>query len=118
MNATILFGHGSRDPIWRNAIDRVARRILELNPDSQVRCAFLELTEPDLPSAVSELVSLSATVITVLPMFLGVGKHAREDLPLLIARLEERFQSVKFVVKPSVGEVPEVIDLVARLAIS
>lgn len=118
MHATLLFAHGSRDPAWRQPMLNVAQRMTELSPDVCVRCAFLELTEPSLPAAAAEVVALGARQITIVPMFLGVGKHAREDLPLLLAELTERYPAVQWRLKPSAGEEPAVIDLLARLALS
>jgi sirohydrochlorin cobaltochelatase len=116
MQVTILFGHGSRDPAWRAAIDRVAERMRAIDPQCGVRCAFLELTEPDLHQAASELIAAGATRVIVLPMFLGVGRHAREDLPLLVRELQRKYPAIQFVLKPSVGEEPAVIELLANLA--
>ena len=59
----VLFAHGSRDPLWRLPMDAVAQRITALNPAARVVCAFLELTTPDLPSAVAEAEISSASPV-------------------------------------------------------
>lgn len=117
MQVTILFGHGSRDPGWRIPIDRVAERMRAINPECGVRCAFLELTEPNIERVADELITAGATRIAVLPMFLGVGRHAREDLPLIVSELQIKHPGIDFVLKPSVGEEPAVIELLANLAL-
>ena len=117
MQNTILFGHGSRDPAWRIPIDRVAERMRAIDPQCGVRCAFLELTEPDIKQVATELIANGVTHITVLPMFLGVGRHAREDLPLLVQELQLKYPKVEFELKPSVGEEPLVIEVLAKLAL-
>ncbi len=114
----ILFAHGSRDPLWRKPMEAVAARISEMAPDRPVRCAFLELSSPDLQTSASELIDLGLQAITVVPMFLGVGKHAREDLPVLMAGLEQRYPDVVFSLQPSVGENPRMIDMLAQIALS
>lgn len=116
MQATILFGHGSRDPLWRIPIDTVAQRMLALDPQCCVRCAFLELTEPDLASTTAELVALGVNSITIVPMFLGVGRHAREDLPVLVKALQADYPEVLFYLQPSVGEDARVVELLAQIA--
>jgi sirohydrochlorin cobaltochelatase len=118
MHNTILFGHGSRDPAWRIPIDRIAERMHAIDPKCGVRCAFLELTKPDIHQVASELIAAGTTQITVLPMFLGVGRHAREDLPLLVTELQGKYPEVDFVLKPSVGEEPSVIELLAQLGLA
>ena len=116
MQATILFGHGSRDPLWRLPIDTVAQRMLAIDPQCCVRCAFLELTEPDLASTTAELVALGVSCITIVPMFLGVGRHAREDLPVLVQALQLDYPKVCFMLQPSVGEDARVVELLAQIA--
>jgi sirohydrochlorin cobaltochelatase len=115
---TILFAHGSRDPLWRKPIEAVASHIQALAPAVHVRCAYLELTVPDLPTSAAELVTLGVTSITVVPMFLGVGRHARDDLPLLMAALQDSHPHVAFDLRPAIGEDAQMIELMARIALS
>jgi sirohydrochlorin cobaltochelatase len=117
-NAIILFGHGSRDALWHLPIQAVAERIRTTSPTTTVTCAYLELTEPSLGDAAAALISTGVSDITILPMFLGVGRHAREDLPALIAELKQNHPKIAFQVQPAVGENPAVLDLLAQIALS
>ena len=116
--AIILFGHGSRDALWHLPIQAVAERIRITSPSTTVTCAYLELTEPSLGDAAATLIKLGVSDITILPMFLGVGRHAREDLPALIADLKQNHPSTVFQVQPAVGENPAVLDLLAEIALA
>jgi sirohydrochlorin cobaltochelatase len=104
MHAIILFAHGSRDPLWHKPIQAVAQRIAERDTKVLVRCAYLELTEPDLLHVANELASAGATSISVVPLFLGVGKHAREDLPVLIAQVKATHPTIAVTCQRAVGE--------------
>jgi len=114
--AIVLFAHGSRDPLWRAPMEAVATRIAAQNPDRKVSCAYLELCEPSLPDAVQLLVADGATALTVVPMFLGTGKHAREDLPLLVQELRTAHPAVQFHVQTAIGEDPRMTALMAEIA--
>lgn len=114
----ILFAHGSRDPQWRAPMEAVATRAAALQPQARVRCAYLELTEPDLPSCAATMVAEGVDTITIVPMFLGVGRHAREDLPQLLGELRMRHPQVRFELRPSIGEDARVVDMLARIALS
>jgi sirohydrochlorin cobaltochelatase len=113
----ILFGHGSRDPLWHKPIEAVALRIATLSPQTLVACAYLELSTPDLATATQTLLNRGVHAITILPMFLGVGKHAREDLPLLVGNLQIAHPNVLFTLKPALGEDTRLIQLVAEIAL-
>jgi sirohydrochlorin cobaltochelatase len=116
-NAIILFGHGSRDAMWHLPIQAVAERIRVTSPTTTVTCAYLELTEPPLGAAAAGLIESGVSSITILPMFLGVGRHAREDLPALIAELKQNHPNTNFQVQPAVGENTAVLDLLAKIAL-
>jgi sirohydrochlorin cobaltochelatase len=116
--AIILFGHGSRDALWHLPIQAVAERIRVTSPSTTVTCAYLELTEPSLGNAAADLIASDVSEITILPMFLGVGRHAREDLPALITELKQNHPNTTFQVQPAVGENTQVLDLLAEIALS
>jgi sirohydrochlorin cobaltochelatase len=116
MTAIVLFAHGSRDPAWQRPMLAVAQRIRDQLPQAWVACAYLELTEPSLTQAVAQAVTLGHVQIRVLPMFLGVGKHVREDLPVLMAQLQQDHPQVRFDLQPAVGEQSAVLDALALAA--
>jgi sirohydrochlorin cobaltochelatase len=116
--AVVLFAHGSRDPLWRKPVESVAARLRERDASAMIACAYLELTEPDLQTAVKTLVNEGASSIRVVPMFLGVGRHAREDLPLLMTELRALYPKVVFELQQSIGEDQRLIDLIADIAMS
>ncbi|NBW24832.1 MAG: cobalamin biosynthesis protein CbiX [Betaproteobacteria bacterium] len=115
--ALVLFAHGSRDPLWHKPIQAVAASIARQSPGARVACAYLELSQPDLPQVTSELAAEGIGHITVMPMFLGVGRHAREDLPQLVAQLQGQYPDMVFQLMPAVGENPQVVDMLASVAL-
>jgi sirohydrochlorin cobaltochelatase len=113
----IVFAHGSRDPLWKRPIEDVAIRIRERNPQTPVACAYLELTTPDLTQVAAEMIASGVARIRITPLFLGVGRHAREDLPFLVSDLKIRYPSVHFELQAAVGENAKLIDLMAQIAL-
>jgi len=118
MQAVILFAHGSRDPLWHLPMQAVQERVALMQPQTPVTCAYLELSQPDLPQAVSGLLAQGVSHIRVVPMFLGVGKHVRHDLPQMMAELVQQYPEVTFECQPAVGEHPDLLDLLARIAVA
>ena len=115
---TILVAHGSRDPLWRGPVEAVARCIRANDPAVHLRCAYLELAAPDLPTSVAELAALGVKSIKVVPLLLGVGKHAREDMSQLMAGLRTVYPQIQFTLRPAIGENDQLIELIARIAMS
>jgi sirohydrochlorin cobaltochelatase len=116
--AIILFAHGSRDPLWHAPLLAIRDRIQSQAPDVQVRCAYLELTEPDLPTCAAELIQSGIQQLRILPMFLGMGRHARTDLPELIAQLQTQHPAIQLDVLPALGENPDLIALTCQIALN
>ncbi len=112
----VLFAHGSRDPLWRLPIDAVAQRIASQWPHLAVAVAFLELTEPDLPSTIEQMMKQGLSCVRIVPMFLGVGRHAREDLPEIVEKLTEAYPQMRFDLVAAIGEHPAMTSLMAEIA--
>ena len=120
-------------------MEAVAARIAQTHPQTAVACAYLELCEPNLPQAAADMIAhleLNATnsianysnnmpantqkslTIRILPMFLGMGKHAREDLPEIAAQLRITHPQVHFEIAQAIGEDERVTQLLAELAVA
>jgi len=117
MRAIVLFAHGSRDPLWHRPMQAVATRVEQRLPSARVACAYLELSSPSLDQAVQQLVEAGCTQVRVVPMFLGVGKHVREDLPGMLQSLIDQHPRIAFEPLPAVGEHPDLLDLMAEIAV-
>ena len=113
----VLFAHCSRDPLWHRPIEAVAAQIRLSSPDTLVACAYLELSQPDLPTAVADLVAQGARAVRIVPMFLGVGRHAREDLPALVHDLRVQYHLIPILLQDAVGEDPRMVQLLAQIAL-
>ena len=104
MKAIILFGHGARDPRWREPFDRLAKLWQEQHQNTPVELAFLEMMQPSLEEAVSALSTQGATQITVVPVFFGQGGHLRNDFPVLLEACQQQYPNIKLSATPAVGE--------------
>lgn len=116
--AVVLFAHGSRDPLWSAPIEAVAQAIQHSRPDLVVSCAYLELTQPDLATVVSRLAAQGLQQLCIVPMFLGVGRHAREDLPQLLTVLSRQHPQLQLSLQPAVGENPRVVAALANAVVA
>ncbi|AWW44061.1 cobalamin biosynthesis protein CbiX [Polynucleobacter paneuropaeus] len=112
MKAIILFGHGARDPRWREPFDRLASLWRSQHPQTLIELAFLEMMQPSLEEAVASLGALGATQITVVPVFFGQGGHLRNDFPVLLDACRAQFPNIVLSATPAVGEDPSVLQAI------
>ncbi|MBL0147915.1 MAG: CbiX/SirB N-terminal domain-containing protein [Ideonella sp.] len=117
VNGLLLFAHGARDPAWALPFEAVARRCREQQPGRPVQLAFLEFMTPNLVQAGDLLAAQACTTVNVVPLFLGAGGHVRKDIPVLMAQLVERHPALKWHLQPTVGESPELVEAMARIAL-
>lgn len=111
--AIVLFAHGSRAPDLKEELGRVCELVRAEGSAPIVEMSFLELAEPDMPTAIQRCLDQGATTITVVPYLLNVGMHLRRDLPGLIAGVREQFAGTTIKLAPHLG----VDELLARLVI-
>lgn len=115
--AIVFFAHGSRDPLWQAPMQAIAERAQALDPARVVQLAYLELCEPSLPEVVARVAGSGVTECAIMPLFLGMGRHAREDLPALLDQLRTAHPGVAFNLLPALGEDARLVELAARLAV-
>jgi len=113
MNGLILFAHGARDPRWAVPFQRLQQIVSMQHPHSQVVLAYLELMSPSLPAAVATLVAQGAEDISIVPLFLGPGAHLRQDFPLLLDELRQRYPHIKLAALPALGESEALLHAIA-----
>jgi sirohydrochlorin cobaltochelatase len=116
--ALILFAHGARDPRWAEPFLAIAERIRLADPARPVELAFLELMEPDLDEAARRLAAGGATRIDVVPLFLGMGGHLRNDLPPRVEAVRAALPAVEIRLHAAIGENEAVIAVVASAALA
>lgn len=102
--AVILFAHGARDPQWAEPVLAVAQQLRQYLPGAFVQPAFLEFLLPSLPDAVEAVLARGHRRVLLVPVFIAVGGHLREDLPRLLASVRSVHPDVSIEVMPALGE--------------
>ena len=116
-SALILFAHGSRDPEWVRPFEHLRETIQHAMPVSSIALAYLESATPDLTTTIRMLAASGVTSIRVLPLFLAMGKHLRDDIPALAQRAIAEFPGIDIEFLPALGEAPEFVDALTRIAL-
>lgn len=97
MEAILVIGHGSRSLEAQNEFNRVVNMVSEKS-GAIVKGASMELCDPDIPSAVEELLNENPEikVIKAVPLFLFEGIHIKVDIPEILEKKREKYPHVEF----------------------
>jgi sirohydrochlorin ferrochelatase len=112
----IIVDHGSRMTESNQLLESVAAafgsRFQTRFPI--VEPAHMELAQPSIADAYAKCVQRGATHVTVVPYFLGPGKHWTHDIPALAAAAAVAHPGTTFNVTGSLGLDNALLDLLAR----
>ena len=112
--ALIVFGHGSRDPLWAETLVALGKRIRDAMPGADVELAYLEFLKPTLAECVDMLWQRGCRDIAVLPAFVAEGAHLRQELPQLVEQARSGRGGLLMQLLPAMGDLPEVQEGVVR----
>jgi sirohydrochlorin cobaltochelatase len=111
----IVFAHGSNVPEANQAIVRLAGEVSRMAGLPAI-AAFLELAQPDLATALAGAASAGSRRVVIVPCFLAMGVHVREDLPKLVEQQRPRFPGLQLVLAQSLEGHPGVAPILAERA--
>jgi sirohydrochlorin ferrochelatase len=114
MRALLIIAHGSRRNESNDEVLRLTERIRGNSVPAfhLVACSFLEISSPQVDSAIADLVDEGATEITVFPYFLSAGTHVVSDVPNLIEEAKAQYPNVHFSVLPHLGALQGISTLI------
>jgi sirohydrochlorin ferrochelatase len=85
--AILLVDHGSRRAEANACLEEIAQLVqARVGADVFVCHAHMELAEPDIAHALQACADANITDLVVHPYMLTPGRHAREDIPRLVAQ--------------------------------
>jgi sirohydrochlorin cobaltochelatase len=113
--AILLFAHGSSDPAWAAPFESILTQV-RAQTAQPVALAYLERMQPSMNDAVAALAASGVTDVTLVPLFLAVGGHMRNDLPGMVRDAEAQ-NGVKIHVRQTIGESPDMTAQIAQWAI-
>lgn len=110
--AILLMAHGSRIAEANNAAYEIAEMIRSASTFEIVEVAFREMHPPDIQSAIDRCVAQGAERILLMPYFLFVGAHVREDLPAEMTQAQQRYPQVEFAMGNHLGAHRKLAEIV------
>jgi sirohydrochlorin ferrochelatase/(2Fe-2S) ferredoxin len=112
--ALLVLGHGSREARanadFEALVDLVRARVGEARRGWTVAHGYVELAAPLVDDALAALAAAHERVI-VMPLFLFLVGHAKNDVPIALARVRQRFPHAAFVAARELGVHPTLLSL-------
>lgn len=101
--AVLLMAHGSRIPEANDAVRDIAVMVKDMTGFAIVEVSFREQHLPNIQQGIDACVARGAERIILMPYFLYMGAHVREDLPEEMAEAKQRYPQVDFVMGNHLG---------------
>jgi len=95
--ALLMMAHGTPFPQANTPLYEIARQANEQLDYGMAQVAFLDCNEPNIPTAVNQLVAQGMECIVAMPYFLQFGRHVREDLPRLTAEARQHYRNLRLI---------------------
>lgn len=115
MNALLIISHGSRRTASNDEVIALADRIRATAQNLAVGCAFLEMADPDIATAIDRLIESGATGLLLFPHFLAAGTHVSRDIPAALDAARARHPKIPMRLLPHLGALPGIPALIFDL---
>ncbi len=114
--AILIVGHGSREERANRELEAlVAHCRAEIGGGAEVAHAYVELARPLVDEALAALAARHRRVV-VLPLFLFLVGHAKNDIPLALARARAAHPEVQFLSGRELGLHPVLLEMLFQRA--
>lgn len=109
---TLLIGHGSPVPAAVAEFHGFALA-LQASLGRPVRECFMEISEPPMAAGLADAADEAGPggTVTVMPVFLGPGRHQKRDVPAAVVTAAHEYPRVAFHYGASLGYDPRLVSL-------
>ncbi len=118
MRSLVLVAHGSRRAAANAEVKELTQQVAQRAGAryGSVSNGFLEMAQPDIPTAIQQAIDAGATELIVVPYFLSAGQHVTEDIPQIVKRKQDEYPAVPMMIAPYLGVATTIPDLLLALA--
>ena len=114
IEAVILMGHGSRVPGAGEGMEKVAQWLKEKRPEAIIETCYMSELGPHFPEILEKCVRNGANKIIVMPYFLHLGIHLREDIPAMMGTEAKKYPGLTLILGRHLGFDESLADLVGK----
>lgn len=112
--AVLLLAHGSRRVEANEEWVAIWQLFAKRHQDLLIAGSFIEFAEPDLENGVRLLVEQGAEKIYIVPLFLTVGNHLRQNIPDRLKTLQEEYPNIILETTEHLGVDPLLVQIIEQ----
>ena len=112
MRGILVIAHGSRAKETEEALEAVLDMVKRKAPETVLELAFMEFSERTFEKGIAALAEKGVTEIKVIPYFLFLGIHLKEDIPEMAARCAAGYPGIKISMGRPLGVDSRLADIV------
>ncbi len=103
MKALLIMVHGSPRAESNEDVQKVVALVRSAGTYPIVEVGFLDVNQPDIPTAIATCASAGADTIIAFPYFLHTGKHVTGDLPRALLAAQTVHPDITFLMTDYLG---------------
>lgn len=112
--AVILMGHGSRVPGAGEGMEKVAQWLKEKRPGAVIEICYMSELGPHFQEILEKCVREGADKVIVMPYFLHLGIHLREDIPAMMETEAKKYPGLTLILGRHLGFDESLAELVGK----
>jgi sirohydrochlorin ferrochelatase len=111
MKGVLVIAHGSRARESESSLDEVLAMVREKMPGVLIECSFMEFSDRTFAKGVKSLIDKGVDEIRIVPFFLFMGVHMKEDIPALAHECAKEYESVAITMAEPLGADMRLADI-------
>ncbi len=113
MKGVLVVAHGSRAKETEATLKTVLDMAKEKLPDVCIEHAFMEFGDKTIESGIAALAAKNVTDIKIVPYFLFMGIHLKEDIPNAVNECIKSYPDIKVVMGKPLGADSRLAEILA-----
>ena len=104
MKGVLVVAHGSRASETEATLDTILAVVKNRMPETIIESAFMEFSDRTVENGVAALAAKGVTEIKVVPYFLFMGIHLKEDIPEMVEKCAAGYPGIIVSMGKPLGE--------------
>jgi len=111
MKGILVLAHGSRARETEATLAEILTMVRQDLPETIIEHAFMEFSEQTVERGVAALVKRGVSEIKVIPYFLFMGIHLKQDIPQIVGACAEKYPGIKITMGDNLGADRRLADI-------